>query len=134
MSGSNRREHLCSAQPPEWAVVFEGLFWNEVRLGSGTSRVVMRDIKFCPFCGERLNPLGSAEASGLFPVKKENGGKCQIPGCDAEIVRRCKCLRSDSQCREGHEYHYGRNEQGETVVHVGTSDHGSQKCCFLDKK
>ena len=45
--------------------------------------------------------------------------------CNSKIVHRCKCLRSDKLCENGHEYHYGSNRE----IHQGISNHGSEICC-----
>jgi hypothetical protein len=53
MSVSNR-EHSCPAQPSNQGIVFESLAWKLYSLGGGAPRLVMAYIKFCPFCGQKL--------------------------------------------------------------------------------
>ena len=50
--------------------------------------------------------------------------KCAF--CGAEIIRRCRCLRGDRRCANGHEYHYC-TVHPELIV-SGPSDHGKPGC------
>jgi hypothetical protein len=48
------------------------------------------------------------------------------PFCGAEVVMRCRCMRGDSRCANGHEYH-NCEEHWDRIVR-GQSDHGKSGC------
>jgi hypothetical protein len=54
-------------------------------------------------------------------------GNCII--CGGKITLRCRCLRSDTTCENGHNYHYGSNRE----IHEGYSNHKSNVCCINPK-
>lgn len=56
--------------------------------------------------------------------------KCKITGCEAKIKSRCRCMRSDTTCEAGHNYHHF-NRDGKTEIHPGHSGHGHGICCPL---
>ena len=49
--------------------------------------------------------------------------KC--PYCKGKIVRRCRCMRGDKRCENGHEWH--RCTEHRKLVH-GPSDHSKSGC------
>ena len=59
--------------------------------------------------------------------------KCKV--CNGKIIERCRCLRADVTCINGHSYHWSPFHQ---EYHEGISDHSedssSQNCCTDKKK
>lgn len=54
------------------------------------------------------------------------------PICDGKIARRCRCLRSDCACINGHEWHYC--EQHPWNVVLAASDHAQPGCSCVSGK
>jgi hypothetical protein len=50
--------------------------------------------------------------------------------CGDKILSRCRCMRTDTRCVNGHEYHWSPANQ---EWHEGESNHGSTECC-IEKK
>lgn len=57
--------------------------------------------------------------------------KCAI--CRGEIEIRCRCIRGDSTCVNGHSYHWSHADK---EFHEGWSDHSKRDphCCEEKKK
>ncbi len=135
-----RTEHQCAELPKDFMVSFDhmdGLMhlavWKLRHLGLGASKVLAREIKFCPFCGDQLvrrDNLGLPMEAFRLSVNADMS-KCQIPDCFGHVKEHCSCHRSDSKCSEGHEYHFQKTAAA-MMVHVGMSNHGSsERCCQL---
>ena len=45
------------------------------------------------------------------------------PICREESIMTCRCFKSDSRCKNGHEWHYCLAHKGENRVVLGHSDH-----------
>lgn len=50
--------------------------------------------------------------------------KCII--CNGKIISKCRCIRRDSTCEDGHTFHYSPVDK---EYHLGISNHGSEECC-----
>lgn len=123
-------EHFCREQPGNVSIAFEGFSWKEFSLEKRPPKLLLSGIKFCPYCGKLLSSFPEVERLS-FPVKTGKSDICQIPGCNAKITLRCKCLRGDSVCEKGHEFHSYVAHDGRVLIHPGPSAHGSCQCCLL---
>ena len=50
-------------------------------------------------------------------------GTC--PFCGERSTSQCRCMRSDMECPNGHQWHHDKDQ-----IHAGHSNHGSPKCCM----
>ena len=57
--------------------------------------------------------------------------ECKI--CKGKIIIRCRCIRGDSTCENGHSYHWSPFY---SEYHEGISDHNTDSCsadCCVEK-